>query len=205
MNAWLKTLKRFTRDSSGIAYIEFIFAMPFLLALLMGAIEMTRYIIITQKVEKAAMSVSDIVAQGETISRTDLANIILAAEQVMQPYDFNNDGYVIISSVTQTGPYTINNPPIVNWQYSGGGTWAQASRIGSPGQIATLPGGLTLNDKDNVIVAEVFYNFQPIILTNGIIGNQVIYRTGLYKPRLGALSTLSFLLRDGLLPKGAVL
>jgi len=52
---------------------------------------------------------------------------------------------------------------------------------------------MTLNDKDNVIVTEVFYNYQPMITTNGVITGTTIYKTAVYKPRLGDLSTLSAL------------
>lgn len=210
-----RRLRELARCDSGIAYIEFAFAAPFLLALLMGGIEMTRYILITQKIEKVAMTVSDVSAQGQTITRADLNNIVTAAGEIMDPYNFTNNGYVIVSSVTQTGTYSAGNPPIVNWQYGGGGNWVRPSRIGSPGLPATLPGNLTLNDKDNIIVAEVFYNFQPLVATRNIIignrvayqtiGSQTIYRTGLYKPRLGALTTLSALLPDLLMQKGTVL
>ena len=107
----------------------------------MGAIEVTRYILIVQKVEKTAVTISDVVSQGTTISTSDLNNILTAAGQVMQPYTFGPNGYVIISSVTQTGAYTINNPPLVNWQYtSSGGTWTQNSQVGTTGgSAANLP------------------------------------------------------------------
>jgi len=185
------------RDQQGLAFLEFAICAPFILALLMGSIEVTRYILIAQKVEKTAVTISDVVSQGETISTSDINNIIYAASQVMQPYSFGPNGYVIISSVTQTGTYSVSNPPIVQWQYQSSGnngSWAQASQIGTTGGHATLPNNITLNDKDNVIVAEVFYKYQPLIATNGVISASNIYKVGLYKPRLGDLSTLSWLL-----------
>jgi Flp pilus assembly protein TadG len=194
----LSSIRQFKHSQAGAAFVEFALSLPVLLVLLMGVVEITRYILIVQKVEKAAMIVSDVSAQGSTISTTDLNNIVTAASQVMQPYGFGANGFVIVSSVTQTGTYSAANPPKVNWQYTSSGangSWTQPSQIGTPGLAATLPlpAGTTLNDKDNVIVTEIFYNFQPIVSTNGLIGTTKIYRTGLYKPRLGALSTLGFL------------
>lgn len=183
-------------DRSGIAYIEFGISLPFLMFLLMGSIEMTRFILVSQKVEKTAMTISNSVAVGSTISTSDLNNIVYAAIAVMKPYSFGSNGYVIISSVAQTGTYSVNNPPIVKWQYASSGTtgsWTQSSKIGQVTQTAALPGGLTLNDKDNVIVTEVYYQFTPLIATDGIIGTKTLYSVGLYKPRLGALTTLSYL------------
>ncbi len=204
MRKHLTRCKEFRKAEDGLAYLEFAITAPFLIALLMGAVEITRYILVTQKVEKVAVTIADVVSQGSTISNSDLNNIIVAAAQVMQPYTFSSNAYVIISSVKQTGTYTVSNPPKVSWQYKGGGTWAQNSQVGTPGTSATLPSGMTLFDKDNIIVTEVFYNFQPILSTNGVIGTTSLYKVGIFKPRLGDLSTLSALPAFWQLQKGAL-
>ncbi|MCE2927441.1 MAG: pilus assembly protein [Rickettsiales bacterium] len=173
------------RREDGIAYVEFATSLPFLLALFMGSVEMTRFIIVSQKVEKSAVTISDVVSQSETIGVTQLNQLISAVGQVMQPYSFGNNGYVIISSVTKTG----TNPPRVNWQYTGGGSWTQSSQVGSTGLTATLPNGLTLNDRDTVIIAEVYYNFQPMLVSDVLTSKQ-LYRVAVFKPRLGDLQTL---------------
>lgn len=185
MVSLLRKFKAFKRAQSGVAYLEFAITLPFLLALFMGSVDVTRYILIAQKLEKVSTTVSDLVAQYQTMGTTQLNTLILAAGQVMQPYSFGSDGYVIVTSVTKTG----TNPPVVNWQYAGGGTWSRPSLIGTQGSIATLPAGFTLNDKDNVIIAEVFYNYSPLIPNSVISGGQ-IYKLSVYKPRLGALNTL---------------
>jgi hypothetical protein len=195
MKAQIQTLTKMKRmNQEGLAYIEFAMIAPFLIALLMGTIEMTRFILITQKVEKTSVTIADVVSQASTIKTTELNNIITAANQVMSPYSFGPKGYVIISSVTQTGNYTLSNPPLVNWQYKSAGatgSWIKPSKIGVVGTAATLPGGLTLDDKDNIIIAEVFYNYSPIVTSGTELGNVTLYKLGLYKPRLGSLSILS--------------
>ncbi len=195
MSRWLRDILRFKRSEEGIAFVEFAISIPFLLALLMGAIELTRYILIQQKVEKVAVTIADVVAQATTITNADLANIIDAASQVMQPYSFGASGYVIITSVTQTGAPGPGNLPKVNWQYTGGGTMnpAPGSHIGAPNNNASLPAGFTMADKDNIIVTEVFYNYTPLIAGNGVMNGALIYKLGIYKPRLGALGVLGWL------------
>ena len=196
MNRIAQRFSMFRRAQDGIAYLEFALCLPFLLALFMGAVEVTRYILIAQKVEKTVVTISDVIAQGSTISNSDLNNLIVASSQVMQPYVMGANGYVIVSSVKQTGTYSAGNPPRVDWQYTSSGTngsWVQSSLVGSTGSAATLPGGMTLFDKDNVIVTEIYYNYQPLLSTNGVITGGTIYKTSVYKPRLGDLSTLSAL------------
>lgn len=191
-----KLLSSFLRNKDGVAYVEFAVCLPFLIALLMGAIEVSRYIIIAQKVEKTAATLSDVISQGKTITPTDLSNMIFASSQVMKPYSMGADGYVIVSSVKQYGAYSISNPAKVDWQYTSSGvngSWTNASLVGIPNGPAALPGGITLNDKDNVIVTEIFFRYQPLVITNGVISASTVYKTAVFKPRLGDLSTLSSL------------
>lgn len=192
----LHPLSCFKRAQEGVAYLEFAISLPFLLALLMGSIEVGRYIIIAQKVEKTAMTISDVIAQDDTISTSTLDTLIFASSQVMNPYTMGANGYVIVSSVKQTGAYSGANPPIVQWQYTSSGengSWTQSSQVGTVGYPAALPSGMTLNDKDNIIVTEIYYNYQPLLVSNGVINGATIYKTAVYKPRLGELSTLSAL------------
>jgi Flp pilus assembly protein TadG len=186
MKHWTISLKELARRKDGVAYLEFALALPLLMALFMGSVEVTRYIIIAQKVEKSSVTLSDVVAQSETMGVTQLNQLITAIGEVMQPFSFNSNGYVIVTSITKTGI----NPPTINWQHHGGGTWSHVSQVGTAaGMTATLPNGLTLNDKDTIIIAEVFYNYQPIAV-NEVIAGREIYKLAVFKPRLGGLKTL---------------
>jgi Flp pilus assembly protein TadG len=193
LRALMPGLRRFRTQEDGIAYLEFAIITPFLVALLLGTIEITRYVLITQKVEKVAATIADVVSQGSTVTTAGLNNIITAASQVMQPYPFGASGFVIVTSVRQNGAYTVSNPPRVAWQYTGGGSYSQYSQVGSPGTAASLPNGMTLFDKDNIIVTEVFYNFQPLIGTQTYVTPNMLYKVSVFKPRLGDLSTLGAL------------
>lgn len=181
---------RLIRDRSGHAAAELALCIPLLAALLLGGIEVTRYILIAQKLEKIAVTLSDVVTQSDTISSSELDKIILAARQVMKPYSFDADGYVIISSVTKEEG---SSTPTINWQYTGGGTWTRPSQIGTPGSMANLPANFVLDNKENVIISEVFYHFEPLFGANIFPSSFMIYKTGYFRPRLGSLTTLSLL------------
>ncbi len=167
-----------------MAFIEFAITLPFLVLLFLGVVEVSRYIIIVQKVEKSTMTLSDVVAQSSSIGTTQLDQLTQAVAQIMAPFTFNTNGYVIVSSVKKTG----SAAPVVTWQYKGGGTWTKSSLVGSLGGNATMPAGFTMVDKEAVIVAEVFYNYAPLF-TNVLSAGQV-YKTAIYRPRLGDLTTL---------------
>ena len=180
------TLKRrILADERGLAFIEFALVLPVLLLLFMGGYELSRLVIVSQRLEKVAYTVNDVVTQQTSVTNAQLGNIMTAAAEIMQPYPFASNGGIVLSSVYQSGATTS---PTVLWQYQGGGTLPSTSRIGQPGGLATLPAGFTLNATDNVIIAEVFYNYTPL-LTAGPIQPTTLYKIVIFKPRLGALTT----------------
>ena len=64
---------------------------------------------------------------------------------------------------------------------------AAVSRVGEIDATAVLPGAMVLEDDDNVIVAEVVYTYQPILKWYAI-QNLRIYKSTMFRPRLGALT-----------------
>ena len=71
----------------------------------------------------------------------------------------------------------------------GGGALAAASAVGSPGGNATLPPGFTVVSGDNVIIAEVFYDYVPWPIS-GVTSPTRLYHVALFRPRFGALNAL---------------
>lgn len=170
----------------GIAATEFALSLPLLMVLMLGSIELTRYVIIHQKLEKVAYTIADVVSQSDTVTIAQLNQAVLAAATIMDPYEFENSGVVYITSVYQSSSVT---PPTVRWQYHGGGTLTHISNIGDVNSVATLPNGLTLNVGDNVIISEVFFSYEPFLNGGVFEDNEELYKVTVFKPRLGALTT----------------
>jgi hypothetical protein len=97
--------------------------------------------------------------------------------------DFKAKGYVILSSVTRTS----GGNPTVTWQCKGGAV-LNTSRVGLVSKVATLPGNLVLDATDNVIVAEVFYQYDPIF--DDLPIEKQLYKTAVFRPRLGSLTSV---------------
>ncbi len=177
-------LHRFRRDSRGIAMIEFGFALPILLTMTFGTVELSRYVLLHQKLDRIAMTIADLTAQSEELDETDVANIFAAVSHIGQPFAVNSSGLVILTSVSRSGTQIT-----VDWQRFNAGAVTVASRIGQPGLAATLPDGLVLLDGDNVIVSEVFYDFAPM-LTGSLLGAQQLYHSAFFRPRFGSLDEI---------------
>ncbi|NBX65418.1 MAG: pilus assembly protein [Proteobacteria bacterium] len=168
----------------GVAAVEFAFMFPILMLFLLGSFELSRYIIVNQKIDHVAYTTADVVGQETSITTAQLNDIMSAATEIMDPFAFGENGIVIVSSVEQDP----TEGPVVRWQRMGGGTLDKNSRLGEEGDSAALPDGFTLNDNDNVIVAEVFYDYIPSI-TEEFFSSRENYKIAFFKPRYGSLTT----------------
>ncbi|MBN8543549.1 MAG: pilus assembly protein [Alphaproteobacteria bacterium] len=177
---------QFLRNESGIAVTEFAIASGFFMILLLGGFELSRAVLVNQKVEKVAYITADVTSQATVLTADQMDEYLLAASQVMDPFEFAENGVVIVTSV-ERDPGDVQR---IRWQYEGGGSLEAESRVGlAVGVTAVLPEGLIINERDNVIVAEVFYRYTPMFAANGLYEETDIYKTAVFKPRLGALTT----------------
>jgi Flp pilus assembly protein TadG len=174
---------RFLRAEGGVAIVEFALVLPVLMTLLYGTVEITRYILITQKVEKMAHSVADVTAQSATASLATLNQVMAAASDIMKPYSMSTNGRIIISSLYR--PQGEDDASI-NWRHQSTGGLSVTSQLGAIGAIPTMPTGFVFEERENVIAAEVYYQFSPLI-SSQFFGTTTVYRIAFYKPRLGAL------------------
>jgi Flp pilus assembly pilin Flp len=179
------------KDERGVAAIEFALVLPVLVGLFIGSLEVTFKIWSTQKAEKLSVTLADVIAQSQEVTTDDMESLISSVDKIMEPFPFGNDGTVFISSVYVPQAEEGEDPedPIINWQrkFPPSGGLNEVSKIGAQGATATLPTGFTLNERENVIVAEVFYRYTPI--APGVLFDiDIVYRRSFFKPRLGALT-----------------
>ena len=180
----IKCWRSFRRAQAGMAMVEFALLLPVLMTMFYGCIEVTRYILIVQKTEKLAHTVADVTAQSKSITIASENQLFDATKDIMDPFATGANSRIMVSSLYRPAGAT---GATVNWRVSGGGTLSATSVIGAVGATPTMPGGFTFNERENVISAEVFYRFSPLISTR-FFGTTTIYRSAFYRPRLGALT-----------------
>jgi Flp pilus assembly protein TadG len=181
-----KFLKKLRADNRGVFAIELAMAAPILVGLSVGGVEITRYVILNQKIERTSAAMADLVSQAETLSESDLVNLFNASADIMSPFDLNADGRLVLSSVSaQDG-----NPPVINWQREYGGTSGGGSAIGTEGNTPSLPSGFIIRDNESVIVAEVYYDYEPMF-SLGLVDPANLYTLAIFRPRFGSLTELN--------------
>lgn len=173
------------RNERANVAVEFALALPILLLLLLASAELGRFVLLHQKVDRVAVTISDLVARAETMSESELDDIFNAAGQVASPFDLALRGRVVVSSVINDD----GDGPTIAWQRSGGGSFSASSEIGREGGAATLPNDFDVREGETAIISEVFFDFEPF-LSEMIVASQVLYRRAHHRPRLGTLDTI---------------
>jgi len=174
----------FRRDQGNVV-IEFALALPVLLAMLLASAELGRFVLLNQKVDRVAITMSDLVARAETISEGDLDDIFSAAGHVAEPFNLGGRGRVVISSIVNVD----GEGATIAWQRTGGGSFSTASEVGTEGAAADLPDDFAVREGETAIVSEVFFDFEPF-LSELIVAPQVVYRRAHHRPRLGTLDVI---------------
>lgn len=184
-------LRRLYADRRGGLVVEFAFAMPVLTLMLMGGVEISRYALMNQRMDRLATVVGDLVSQQQTVSQNDLNAIFGATKSVAWPFDLTGSGKVIVSSISIPAPPAAQVAKIT-WQRASG-SLVESSKFGVEGATPVLPSGpppLTVSAGQTIITAEVFYHFKPILI-GALVPEQNVYYKAFFRPRTGSLTTLS--------------
>ncbi|MCC7047133.1 MAG: pilus assembly protein [Alphaproteobacteria bacterium] len=186
----MQNLMRWWRDPRGALVAEFAASLPMLLILVMSGFECARFVLLNQKLDRVTTTVADLVAQEETITVAEITALFDAITPIVTPFTFSPAGKMIVTSVV-LAPDGVTMK--VAWQESSG-TFAAASKIGVANGTATLPAGMTIRTNETIIVGEVFYQFTPFFVSNWFSSTplaQTLYHRAFYRPRFGALTTIS--------------
>jgi Flp pilus assembly protein TadG len=173
------------RSTRGATAVEFAFAAVVLILLMLATVELGRFVILNQKLDRVAVSMADLVARTETISESQLADIFIAAAQVAEPFAIADAGRVIVSSIVNPD----GDGAEVAWQRAGVGTLSATSRIGQEGTAATLPSGFEVREGETAIISKVFFDFEPF-LSERVVQPQTVYKQAYHRPRLGTLDEI---------------
>jgi Flp pilus assembly protein TadG len=179
----IRHLRAFRSDRRASVSVELALTLPMLIALLMGGLEITNYVLIHQKLERTSATISDLVAQSVRMTESQMTSLFSVTGQVMKPFDLASEGNVVVSSITSS-----EDKPMIKWQKSlrvGG----NPSRFGKQGEKATLPAGLTVRDGENIIACEAYYHYKPM-LVKGIVAETTLYRSAFFRPRFGKLDVI---------------
>lgn len=177
--------RSFLGDRRGGVMLEFAFAMPVMIGLLMGGVEFARFALVNQKMERVTSFVGDFVARAEALDEGDFDDYFAAADQLGRPFDLFDGGNIIVTSVIgeATGPEIL-------WQQIGAGYVTEPSLVGLPGDTAVLPLNFNVDEGEGLVVTEVFFDYEPFLLPL-MIPAQRLYYQSIYRPRTTAILAMA--------------
>lgn len=180
-------IKRFARarDERGVMAIEMACVLFFLSVLILGTFEVPRLLLLGQKMERASASMADLVAQIDPADgnvQAKINDLMTAVDSLMSPYSMTQ-GRVIISSI---GNPTGGQETIL-WQRQSSNGLVVSSKLGAQGSAPTMPGGLVVREGENIIVAEIVYQYEPLFGTI-VYDEKTLYSNAFTRPRFSNLT-----------------
>jgi Flp pilus assembly protein TadG len=168
------------RREEGMVLSEMAMAAVILVPMILAVVEVSRYALLTQKLDRVAMTVGDLVSRGENLTPTQIDDIFAAVPFLIQPFEMGPRGLVIISGIENPAGST---PARVAWRRAGAGTLSETSTLGAVGANAAVPAPIILADNEVIVVTEVFYRFEPLLLPD-LLPEATVRHSFVFRPRL---------------------
>lgn len=187
-NIFGRNLRAIARDRRGVALIEFAYSLPIMALLAFTGLELINYVTAHLRVNQIAISLADNASRAKQEVRNsdplfrelDANESIRAAQLQGGNLDLAAHGRVILSSLEVND----DGGQWIHWQRCGGAL-NESSRWGDEGTGETGDdfGGMGIGqrnvqaeDRFAIMYAEVYYDYQPLVLGN-FIPDQTIYKS----------------------------
>ncbi|MGH6707511.1 MAG: TadE/TadG family type IV pilus assembly protein [Bradyrhizobium sp.] len=139
-----------SRDTKGIAAIEFAMVVPLMLVLFFGTVEFSSGVAIDRKVTLMARTLSDLTSQNISVTDNQLTNIRNASTGIMTPYSATP----LKSTITEL--YIDATTKVARVQ------WSKGDAPRGAGTTVTIPTALQVGDT-YLIFSEVSYLYVPAV------------------------------------------
>jgi Flp pilus assembly protein TadG len=173
--------QRWRGDKRGVAAVEFAFIVPIMFTMFVGAVELSQAIIVDRRVTQVASSMADLVARKESsINLSEIGDITKIGGYIMMPYS-QTPLRVVVRNVTSSSSDAKQTKESWQCTFKGIGSNPEPTCT-CMNDIYNIPDNL-VTTTDSVVVAEVEYDYQPLIFDyfmkkgfpNGTKGGEGIY------------------------------
>jgi len=130
---------RLFHDRRGVAAVEFAFIAPLLLSMYFVTMEVSQAIETNKKVSRVGSMVADLIAQQQSITKSDVDAVMQIGEALLQPYNRSKPKIVITAIQITTDP-----TPKVQVFWSRKLVYGATSQDAVPGTTTTVPAALNV-------------------------------------------------------------
>lgn len=182
-----KMLRRLTQSNSGVAMIEFAFAAPIFVVLVLSGLELTNLAVAQMRVSQMAMTVADNAGRVQAgIDEANIHEVMAGANVIGRSIDFQANGRIVLSSLEENGRTGSREGQTIRWQRCWGSLAVNPSygRQGAGNNNASLKQGMgptgrrmTAAAETAVMFVEVTYDYQPLVGTGFFAPPRIRYES----------------------------
>lgn len=163
------------RNRDGVAAVEFAFIVPIMFVLFIGTVEFSQALTVDRRVTQIASSSADLIARQRKTTTDEVNGVMQIIDHLIRPFD---PSLLRVTVINVMADITDADKTSVCWSYQhNGGANAYAD-----GQSYVLPEGI-VEAGNSVIVAEVVYEYQPMIFQYFLTAGMPLRETFYLKPR----------------------
>lgn len=112
-----QAMKQIPSCQRAVAMVEFAFAAPVFLVLLMAGLEVTNLALAHLRVNQIAITVADNAGRVRSgIDETNIYELFAGAELIGSPIEFPDNGRIVLSSLEPNGRTGADEGQMINWQ-----------------------------------------------------------------------------------------
>jgi Flp pilus assembly protein TadG len=171
-------MQRVRRNADGVAAVEFAMIAPIMFFLFVGSVEFSQAITVDRRVTQVASSTADLIAREKSTTTANVDGIMQIIDHLVRPYDPTRLKVTVLNVIADINDATVTE---VCWSYNHNG----GANTYTNGQPYALPNGL-VEAGNSVIIAEVTYDYQPLIFNYFIQSAFPLQERFFLKPRLSS-------------------
>jgi Flp pilus assembly protein TadG len=172
-------VRRLRHDKSGLALLEFAFALPIFMIMALTGAEMTNYITTKMRASQLALQLADNAARmGNStsaqlqvqISEADINDLFTGAQLQSGEMDLTTNGRVILSSLEPVASPNTTSKYKIRWQRCFGlkthpSTYGAAgdTNLTGMGPLGPPSRQVTAQDDNATMFVELYYVYKPLI------------------------------------------
>ena len=138
----------FRKDAGGVAAVEFAFIAPIMILLFVGTIELSAGISTDRKLSRVSSAVGDLITQSQSLTTSDVDNIMDISSKIMYPY--KDQVKIIVTGISiDSGKATV--------------TWSRSRPTGyakAVGSSYTVPSKIK-KDGTFLVAAQISTTYTP--------------------------------------------
>ena len=145
----LGRIRRIARDQRGVSAVEFALLAPVMVGLYLGCVEISEGVSADRKVSLTAAALANLTAQAQTLTTTDMTNILDASGAIIVPYSAS-----LLKMTVTCLKIDANKNVTVKWSVTRNGTADSGSM--------TIPSALAVANSW-LILAKTSYAYTPVV------------------------------------------